>query len=279
MSNLFNGLESMGLQGLENVKIYDDEPKKTDNKAEKTKTPEVTEADYLFDKTYKCPVCEKEFKAKMVRAGKTRLIGSDSDLRPKYSGIDAIKYDAIVCPYCGYASLSRFFGNLTDGQIKLITGTVTANFKGMPEYGDIYTYDEALSRLKLVLLSTIVKKGKNSEKAYTCLKLAWVYRGLSEHLAETGELTEEKEKCCKNNENEMLKNALEGFVAARQGENFPVCGMDECTLDYLIADIAVRTGKLDLAEQMISNVIVSRNSNTRLKDKARTLRDTIKERK
>lgn len=28
MSNLFNGLESMGLQGLENVKIYDDEPKK-----------------------------------------------------------------------------------------------------------------------------------------------------------------------------------------------------------------------------------------------------------
>lgn len=44
----------------------------------------------------------------MVRAGKTRLIGSDSDLRPKYSGIDAIKYDAIVCPYCGYASLSRF---------------------------------------------------------------------------------------------------------------------------------------------------------------------------
>ena len=53
MSNLFNGLESMGLQGLENVKIYDDEPKKTDNKAEKTKTPEVTEADYLFDKTYK----------------------------------------------------------------------------------------------------------------------------------------------------------------------------------------------------------------------------------
>ena len=252
MSNLFNGLESMGLQGLENVKIYDDEPKKTDNKAEKTKTPEVTEADYLFDKTYKCPVCEKEFKAKMVRAGKTRLIGSDSDLRPKYSGIDSIKYDAIVCPYCGYASLSRFFGNLTDGQIKLITGTVTANFKGMPEYGDIYTYDEAISRLKLVLLSTIVKKGKNSEKAYTCLKLAWVYRGLSEHLAETGELTEEKEKFCKNNENEMLKNALEGFVAARQGENFPVCGMDECTLDYLIADIAVRTGRLDLAEQMLS---------------------------
>ena len=38
MSNLFNGLESMGLQGLENVKIYDDEPKNTDNKAEKPKT-------------------------------------------------------------------------------------------------------------------------------------------------------------------------------------------------------------------------------------------------
>lgn len=279
MSNLFNGLESMGLQGLENVKIYDDEPKNTDKQEEKPKTPEVKEADYLFDKTFKCPVCEKEFKAKMVRAGKTRLIGSDSDLRPKYSGIDSIKYDAVVCPHCGYASLSRFFGNLTEGQIKLITGTVTANFKGMPEYGDIYTYDEAINRLKLVLLSTIVKKGKNSEKAYTCLKLAWVYRGLAEHLTETGELTKEKEKLCKDSEDEMLKNALEGFVAARQGENFPVCGMDESTLDYLIADIAARTGKFDLAEQMISSVVVSRSANTRLKDKARTLRDSIKARK
>lgn len=108
--------------------------------------------------------------------------------------------------------IKQVFGNLTDGQIKLITGTVTANFKGMPEYGDIYTYDEAISRLKLVLLSTIVKKGKNSEKAYTCLKLAWVYRGLSEHLAETGELTEEKEKFCKNNENEMLKMHLRDLL-------------------------------------------------------------------
>lgn len=279
MSNLFNGLESMGLQGLENVKIYDDEPKNTDKQAEKPKAPEVKEADYLFDKTFKCPVCEKEFKAKMVRAGKTRLIGSDTDLRPKYSGIDSIKYDAVVCPHCGYGALSRFFGNLTDGQIKLITGTVTANFKGTPEYGDIYTYDEAINRLKLVLLSTIVKKGRNSEKAYTCLKLAWVYRGLSEHLAETGELTKDKEKLYKDSENEMLRNALEGFVAARQGENFPVCGMDESTLDYLIADIAARTGKFDLAEQMISNVVVSRSANTRLKDKARTLRDSIKARK
>lgn len=72
--------------------------------------------------------------------------------------------------------IKQVFGNLTDGQIKLITGTVTANFKGMPEYGDIYTYDEAISRLKLVLLSTIVKKGKTAKRLIPVLN----WRGYTE---------------------------------------------------------------------------------------------------
>lgn len=66
MSNLFNGLESMGLQGLENVKIYDDEPKKTDNKAEKTKTPEVTEADYLLIKHISALSAKRNLKPKWL---------------------------------------------------------------------------------------------------------------------------------------------------------------------------------------------------------------------
>ena len=103
MGDIFTGLESMGFGGLSNIKIYDDE-KKEQGKEGSGKEPVhvVSEADYIFEKKIQCPVCDCEFKSKTVKTGKPRLIGSDSDLRPKYSGIDSIKYDAIVCPNCGY---------------------------------------------------------------------------------------------------------------------------------------------------------------------------------
>ena len=44
----------------------------------------------------------------------------DSDLRPKYQAMDSLKYDAVVCPNCGYAALNRFFNYMTDAQAKLI---------------------------------------------------------------------------------------------------------------------------------------------------------------
>ena len=34
---------------------------------------------------------------------------------------------------------------------------------------------------------------------------------------------------------EILKNALDGFVEARQTEDYPMCGMDEITVEYLLA--------------------------------------------
>ena len=40
-----------------------------------------------------------------------------------------------------------------------------------------YSYEKAIERYKLALYNTLVKKGKNSEKAYECLKISWLYRG------------------------------------------------------------------------------------------------------
>ena len=92
MGNIFSGLEAMGLQGLSEVKIYEEEKPEPVKQAEKeVVVPVVQEADFLFDKKILCPVCNQEFKAKTVKTGKPRLLGEDSDLRPKYSGIDSIK--------------------------------------------------------------------------------------------------------------------------------------------------------------------------------------------
>ncbi len=274
---VFSGLESMGFAGLSNVKIYEEEKQETAAvKADKPVVPVVQESDFLFEKKMSCPVCDREFKTKTVKTGKPRLLGADSDLRPKYSGIDSIKYDAIVCPNCGYAALSRFFSYMTSAQAKLIRENVANGFKGIPKSGETYTYEEAINRHKLALYNSIVKKSKNSEKAYTCLKIAWLYRGMRENLpADTADIEAVKKQCLKN-EQEMISNAFEGFSVSRAREDFPICGMDECTFDYLLADLAFKLGKYDTASKYASEVIVARTANTKLKERARNLRDEIK---
>ena len=82
--------------------------------------------------------------------------------------------------------MNRYFEHVTSGQIKLIKEQVCANFK--PTGSDepaVLDYDQAIERYKLALFNTIVKKGKTSEKAYSCLKLSWLYRGKAEELKGT----------------------------------------------------------------------------------------------
>lgn len=279
MGNIFSGLASMGLAGLSEVKIYEEEKTETPVRTQSTE-PQVhvvTEEELLFDKKITCPVCDMEFKVKTVKSGKPKFLGADSDLRPKYVGIDSIKYDAIVCPNCGYGALSRFFSYMTSAQAKLIKDNVSANFRGLPESGAVYTYEEAIARHQLALYNTIVKKGKNSEKAYTCLKIAWLYRGMKENPPEDTKDVDSFKRVCYKNELEMLANAFEGFMVSRSKEDFPICGMDQWTFDYLIADLAARLGKYDIAAKLASSIIVARTANTKLKERARSLRDEIKD--
>ena len=65
-------------------------------------------------------------------------------------------------------------------------------------------------------------------------------------------------------------------MPARLREDFPICGMDESTFDYLLADLATRLGKYDIGARLASNVIVSRTANSKLKERARNLRENIK---
>lgn len=274
---ILSGLEGFGLGGLENADIFGGEKKEKAKAQEKEpeKAPELTESDLVFEKGYKCPCCDKEFKAKTVKIGKAKLIGTDIDLRPKYEIVDSLKYDVIMCPNCGYSALSRFFQYITAPQAKLIRVNISQSFKNVPAKGDIYSYDEAIERYKMALANAIVKRGKSSEKAYICLKLAWVIRGKDEELDDRLPDYEAQHKQCKDDENELLHNALDGFLAARQSEAFPMCGMDESTVDYLIAVLSMKFGQVDVAAKLVSAIILSPTANKRMKDKARNLKEMI----
>ena len=277
MGNLFDGLESLGLNINKDIEVYEKEKKEEKNGQGAVNKPrELSEEDLLFDKTYTCPVCDTEFKSKMVRTGKAKLVSADSDLRPKYQGIDPLKYDAILCPKCGYASLSRYFNFVMDSQAKLIKEQISRSFQYKSEDENVYSYNEAITRHKMALLNTVVKKGKTSERAYTCLKLAWLSRGKREELAAKNGSNEEIAKI-QEEEVQFLENAYEGFSAAFSKETFPMCGMDQYTVMYLVAELARRIGKVDEAKRWVSRVLVARDANKRIKDKALALKEMLQE--
>lgn len=276
MADLLSGLEQFGLGNLKNMNLYD-EPKAAEGNSEggKPAAPVMQEQDYLFDKANKCPVCDSDFKTRTVKVGKVKLTGTDLDLRPKYDQVDLLKYDVVMCPLCGYTALSRFFKFVTSPQAKNIKEKISASFKQQAETKEVYSYDDAFERYQLALVNAIVKQARPSEKAYICLKTAWLLRGKGEHLDTGAPDYEAQKKKLDEEENEYLHNALEGFIAARQTESFPMCGMDEPTVDYLIAVLAMRFEQYDVSSRLISGILVNPTANPRMKDKARTLKEMI----
>jgi len=280
MANLFSGLEAFGLGKMADLNVYASDEKNNkksaEDGAETAEKAKIVEADFLFDKSFVCPVCDKELKSKTIKTGKVKLISADTDLRPKYQHIDSLKYDAIVCPHCGYAALNRFFNYMTSAQAKLIKEQISASFKGIGVEGEVISYDEAITRHKLVLVNTIVKRSKLSERAYTCLKTAWLIRGKAETLpTETPDYSNVIKQLQKE-ELEFSANAYAGFEEAFSKEMFPMCGMDENTMTYLVADLARRIGKYDESSRWISKVLISRDANERIKTKARELKELLK---
>lgn len=277
---IFSGFGKLGLESIEGEDLFDDPRKKevTVKKEEpKKKLQLVNEEDYLFDKKYKCPVCESDFEAKTVRTGKVRMKNVDIDLRPDYDELDQNKYDVIACPACGYAALGRYFPNVNKYQIDDIRVKICMNYKHEPCREPIYSYEYAKRLYQLALANAVVKKAKNSEKAYICMKSAWVIRGETQRLDPEADDYETRKAENDAQEKELLTNALNGFVMARQTEEFPIAGMDSTTLDYLMAALAVETGQKEIASKMISEILTSRVANSRIKDKARTLKDMLAE--
>lgn len=276
LANLFSGLEAFGLGNLSEMDIYDAKEKEAAKGSAETVKDIFSEEDNIFDKSFSCPVCDKEFKTKTVKSGKVKLLNLDTDLRPIYQNMDPLKYDAVVCPHCGFAALNRFFKYVTSAQATLIKKSISASFRGIKESGSVYDYDDAISRHKLALVNSIVKKAKTSERAYTCLKTAWVLRGKAENISTQLPDYKEQIEALAKEEKDFIAKAYDGFDEAFSKETFPMCGMDEITITLLMAELARRIGKTEEAGRWISRVLISRDANERIKQKARDIKDLIR---
>lgn len=236
---------------------------------------ETDERAYILDKTIECDACQRRFTTKQVKTGKARLVGTDDILKPIYTGVDPVKYDIVLCPYCGYAASQRNYGHLTPKQRESVRTNIEPKFTMSLEESDVYSYDVAIKRCKMAMLTEMVIHGKVSESAYLCLKLAWLYRGKIEELRQM-QVPEEYIAMYGRYEKEYIVDAYKGFKEALQTMYPPICGMDEMTIMYLLASLGFHCGELDEARKFAGNVITSRTASSKLKDKARDIMDQIK---
>lgn len=275
---LFSGLEKFGLKSLGQTDIYKEEKAEVKKQeAAKKAVEEPKEEDFILVKTVRCPVCDKQFKTKMVKSGRVKRLEPDFDLRPRQAYIDSLKYGISSCPNCGYTSLNRYFERITMGQIRLIQENICKNFKADHKIDDniLTSYDEAIDLHKLSLYTAMIKRARTSEKAYNCLILSWLYR--EKALLEKGDSEESQKKKAeyKAEEANFYKEAYDGLLKAVSSEMFPICGMDQCTMDYLLANMSFSFQEYETASKCLSNVITAPNASSKIKDKALELKDKV----
>ncbi|MBE6023006.1 MAG: DUF2225 domain-containing protein [Cellulosilyticum sp.] len=261
MINIFDDLKEVGFDNLGKVDLFPPKAEISEKEKELNKK-RLTIEEVLYDKTYVCPVCNKEFKTKAIRSGKNRLLTVDLDLKANYDVANPLLYECIVCEECGYAALSKNFNVLTTSQIRWIKEQICTRYK-VHHYPPILTEKDGVLRFKLALLNSYVKKAKDGEKGYICLKLAWLYRDMKEKALE--EL--------------FLQHALTGFENAYNNERFPIFELGELTTAYIIADIHRRMKNYDKAMQWVGFVVMDRSVSLRLKTKALHLKGVISEEK
>lgn len=277
---LLSGLEKMGFKSFDKVDLFAEDKKEVKKKEAKKSEEhkELSEEDLLYDKTMVCPICQHQFKIKAIVGSKTKRAQPDIDMRPRYIGIDTLKYDAVVCHKCGFASLTPYFKDtlLTDNQITLIKEGICASYTSQPESNaSTYTYEEAIDNHKLALLNAVVKKTRASEKAYICLKLGWLYRGKSENYSKDASDYNEVIEECKKTELEYLAEAKKGFLHALAHEGGKICGMEPIMVEYLCASISYDLGEHDECLRILSKIIGNAAASTQMKDRCRDLKELL----
>lgn len=232
----------------------------------------------IIDRKYTCPVCDKQIHSKAVKSNSAKFIDSMADLRPVHNNINITKYDAICCPHCGFAALTKNFTNTTSTQMKLIREKIQANYKSHDETeSDIYTTEVAISRMKMALLCSVTKGGKDSEIGNVCVKISWLYESLAEEIDDSDPHAEEKRALYIKEADNYAFNAYDHLSNARMKEGFPIAGMNETTLDYLLAYYAYKKGEYQTGMQLLSGVVTSRSVSPRLKEKGLELKDMLSE--
>lgn len=239
------------------------------------------EKKFTYVKKVKCTNCERQFEDIRILNSKLRRKEPDADLRPRFQFIDSLKYGVTSCPYCGFSTPIKNFERLTSLQQKRLREKVTSQFmQREPLHGETIDYATAMEQYELALVCAMVMEVALSEQAYLCLQLSWLIRGrLEEADAEEGILSEYAYGQLQEKQERYYRQAYDSLSKAATQEDFPICGMDQNTFDYLLAVLSYHFKEYDLATRYCGNIVQTKGVSAKLKDKALMLKDEILEAK
>ena len=127
----------------------------------------------------------------------------------------------------------------------------------------------------MALLSEMLVGTRISESAYLCLRLAWLYEGrVTELIRQKADNNIAKQHL--KSQLEYIEDAYNGFKEAVSTEYPPICGMDENTVNYLLASLGLKCQDYDNAKKYAGSIITSRTAPVSIKEKARVLLEQIK---
>jgi len=185
------------------------------------------------------------------------------ELRPVYKEFEPLCYDVTMCTTCGYATLKDRFDVVAERQQENLLIKLRFNYANFMPANFPMEMDAKMGveRYKYALLTACIKKASLGERAMILIKLSWLYKVMGDTL----------------NTQLFTLHANEVLTQAYQSERFPIFGMSEVTVHFLLARFAVDLGDHQTALKFLSQIIVDKSVNARLRDMARDLKEEINE--
>ena len=174
---------------------------------------------FLYTKELVCVVCSKKHETCKVRIRKLPVEKKDSDFHIWYKDVNPVYYNVWVCPNCGLSVTESEHIPISTEQKSVFLKSIGVKWTKRDFSGE-RTYEQAVESHQLALLTGQVLNKSNGYLGGLCLRLAWLFREYND-----------------SRENQYLKHALDHLEAAYSSESFPIAGLDEISLSYLIGEL------------------------------------------
>lgn len=218
---------------------------------------------YTYSVKEECPICCYEMQVTKVRS---RLIkvSEDNDFCSHYKGFNPYYYTVWACQHCGYAADGRGFKELKQSDMERLAMILLRKNMVM-EYSPNRSRAEAIQAFKHAIFQAGFVRQRPAKIAGLCLKLGWLYREAKE---------EEKER-------DMLVMAAHYYDQALATERFPIGGMTDNTVIYLLGVLYYRTGEMEKSMRYLSRLISDKGARFeyRIYKKAQDLWQDIRDQK
>lgn len=219
--------------------------------------------EFTFTVQKTCPICGESTRIVKTKS-KLMVEKTDEDFCVHYKGFNPYFYKIWFCEHCGFAADEKtFLGTMPSLHKKKIQEFLAQRKLGM-QFVEERGIPDAVASFKLAIFYAEMTDQPLARRAGLYLELAWIYRADGE---------QEKEA-------EMMQRAADLYDTSLMTERYPINGLSDNTVVYLIGAIYFRMQDYEKSTQYLSRIIGDqsiRDNDNRLYKRARDLWQTIRE--